>query len=501
MSTGALPRDSSSTGALHRVAAWIALPGTIVVLLTNLAAGVRGDIGVLISLLAFTAWALVPYGVLHALGRQTRQPWLVIGAGLFATALEVGIRLSVFVFPRGSTAALALIFSPLTALFVAMPLGAATGWLVSRAAATGARLLTAVVVTLGLCVLALITLGLARPDLFPSTVYARRRALARIGEVGVHVGNDMFESVPVDAPHGWYLTGDFDGQPGDELASISRDEVQLFDGQTLQLQSTRALGGDAARWNWFSRLARSGGDLVRVDTGGGFQETQVLALDGTLRFRYHPDDKLPPNALPAADLDGDGDTEFYASTQAYLARLDGAGREVWRQPQPSTQIVGLHPASSTGPAWLLTRVYGRPLVLWTPQGTRIAEVPERDTSYRDVLGIVEWRGRRLIAYGGDALTLRDADGTTQFEWQVPDMRIVGAWAARFTIDQEPMLIVQAMADRDTHRARLQIVDAAGTLRYDDVADQLSQILIAQHADGTGTLLASMPALHALRLRH
>ena len=485
---------------VSRLASWTALPGAAIVLLTSLVAGLSEDAGVLVSLLAFTAWALIPYAVLHVIGRAMQRPWPVLGAGLAAAALELGIRLSVFVFPQGSTAPIALVFSPLMVLLGAMPVGAAAGWLVGRAAAIGSPKLTVLSMIAGVCALALTTLGVARPDLFPTTVYSRHKALARIGAPGIRIGDEAFASVPVDAPEGWYLTGDFDGRPGEELAVVDRGTVQLFDGRTLQHQGSRALDGDASRWNWFSHLARSRGDLVRVDTGGGFQETQVLALDGTLRFRYHPDEALPPNALRPADLDGDGETEFYASTQSWLTRLDAAGREVWRQAQRSTEIVALQPASALGPAWVVSRVYGQPLVIWSPDGTRITEVPERDQHYRPVLGIVEWRGQRLIAYGGDQLTLRAQDGSTRFEWAVPDMRCVAADAVRLDAGEEPVLIVQTVADRDTHRARLQIVDAAGAVRYDEIGEQLPRILTMRQDDGTSTVVASLPALHAIQPR-
>ncbi|MFN7980400.1 MAG: hypothetical protein U0Q11_00945 [Vicinamibacterales bacterium] len=485
---------------MARVTSWIALPGAAIVLLTSLVAGISEDAGVLVSLLVFTAWALVPYGVLHVLGRTMRRPWPVMGAGLAATALELGIRLSVFVFPQGSTAPIALVFSPLAVLLGAMPVGAAAGWLVGRAVAAGSPTLTMLSMFAGACALALTTLGVARPDLFPTTVYSRHRALARIGEPGIRIGNDTFVNVAVDAPGGWYLTGNFDGRPGDELAVVDRGTVQIFDGRTLQQQGSRALGGDAARWNWFSHLARSRGELVRIDTGGGFQETQALALDGTLRFRYHPDETLPPNALRDADLDADGETEFYASTQSWLTRLDSAGREVWRQAQRSTEIVALQPASTMGPAWVVSRVYGQPLAIWSPEGAHIADVPERDQHYRQVLGIVEWRGQRLIAYGGERLTLRTPDGSTAFEWSVPDMRCVAADAVRLDAGGEPVLIVQAVADRNVHRARLQIVDAKGTVRYDEVSEQLPHILTMRHDDGASTILASVPSLHAVQLR-
>ncbi len=493
------PRANTELPPADRVS-WAALPGAAIVIITNLVGVAREDAGVLVPLLLFTAWALMPYAVLFAVGHRTRRRHVVIGAGLVAAAFELGIRLSVFVFPSGSTAPIALVFSPALVMLAAMPVGAAAGWLTQRATAKGSRLWSAAAITVGASMLALITLGLARPDLFPTAVYARRRALARIGDPGVRIGGDSFASIDVTTSNGWFLTGEFDGQPGDELAVVDRGEVQTYDGLTLAPSTARALSGEAARWNWYSQLARSGGDLVRVDIGGGFQETQVMSLDGVRRFLYRPDATLPPNALRSADLDGDGDAEFYASTQAWLTRLDAAGREVWRQPQRSTEIVALQPRTPIGPAWVVTRIYGQPLTIWSPDGERLADVPERDTEYRQVLGIIELSGRRLIAYGGAHLTLRTPGGATTFEWQVPDMQVVGVWAVRLTPLNDQVLVVQSVAGRDVRRARLQFIDPSGNVQYDKVTAQLPRVLIIGHADGSGSVLSSTPVLHAIRRR-
>jgi hypothetical protein len=56
----------------------------------------------------------------------------VLGAGIAALTADLRVRESVLLFPRGSTAAVALVFSPAYIAAVVMPLGAAAGWVPGR---------------------------------------------------------------------------------------------------------------------------------------------------------------------------------------------------------------------------------------------------------------------------------------------------------------------------------------------------------------------------------
>src|SRR4051812_19162069 len=97
-----------------RLAWGLATAGFVVVVATSL-------LGEGLGVLAFAAFALVPYAILLLIGRFIRDPWVVGGAGMATLATEIGIRLSVFVYPRGSTAALTLIFSPVFIAIFAIP--------------------------------------------------------------------------------------------------------------------------------------------------------------------------------------------------------------------------------------------------------------------------------------------------------------------------------------------------------------------------------------------
>ena len=466
--------------ASRRAAHWLAGAGSAVVLLTSLLATARADLPALAGLLAFTAWALLPYAVLWTAGPRLRWPGAVTGAGALALAFELGIRLAVFVFPRGSTAAIALVFSPAIVLLVAMPLGGLVGALIAPAVSASRSVWRRLpVLTVSTIALALVTLGVARPDLFPSTVLARQRALERIGPLGVRTGEERFTRQRISRDHGWRMTGNFDAVPGDEVAVVDAGQVQLFDLPAFTPRPPLTLAGEAARWNWFSRLAWTDAGLLRVDGGGGFQETQVYALDGSLRFRYHPDPQLPPNALRAADLDGDGHAEFYAATQDALVQLDGSGREVWRTPLRSGDIVALLPASSLGQAWVVTQTYGDALTIRDSGGRPLATVKSPPGGYRAALGVVEWLGQRLVAFGGAQLTLQSVDGGTAFEWTVPDMAIAGVQVGAHAggASATPLLVVLATADRDSHRARLQLVTPQREVVYDEVSETMPQVLM------------------------
>ena len=102
---------------------------TIVGLIAVAVIGTTGLVASLFSPLSipFILWTLVPYGLLYAVARAVPKPWLIGGAGAAALAVDLGIRAQVFLFARSSTAAIALVFSPIVIAVVAMPAGALVG--------------------------------------------------------------------------------------------------------------------------------------------------------------------------------------------------------------------------------------------------------------------------------------------------------------------------------------------------------------------------------------
>ena len=95
-------RGAGIFSVFERPHAGLALFGIVIVSLTSI-------VGSGFSLLSipFALWSMVPYVVLWVAGRALRDPWPALGAGSAAIAADLGIRAAVFLWPRGSTAAVA----------------------------------------------------------------------------------------------------------------------------------------------------------------------------------------------------------------------------------------------------------------------------------------------------------------------------------------------------------------------------------------------------------
>jgi hypothetical protein len=85
--------------------------------------------GFLVGLLGASA---LPYALCLALLKWTKSVGPALGGTLAIVLLDAWMYWSVFISPRGSTAALGLLFAPLWKLFILLPLGAAVGFAVER---------------------------------------------------------------------------------------------------------------------------------------------------------------------------------------------------------------------------------------------------------------------------------------------------------------------------------------------------------------------------------
>src|SRR5262249_9072134 len=152
----------------------------------------------------FAAYALLPYVVLLVASRLVVDPWIIAGAGSATLAGELGIRASVFLYPRGSTAAIALVFSPVFLTIIALPVGAGVGWLLGRAWRWGILAVRVGVIVVFATLTTATVVGFARPELMPGPVLRRRAALERIGTPRVVTGAATFESAVVVATPAWF---------------------------------------------------------------------------------------------------------------------------------------------------------------------------------------------------------------------------------------------------------------------------------------------------------
>lgn len=470
----------------------VALSGLAFVTVTTL-------LGAGFSLLAlpFAVWAAVPYAVLWVVARRVRRPWVVAGAGAAGFAVDAGIRAAVFVWPRGSTAALALIFSPALVGLVAMPFGAAAGWL---AGGMWRRHLAGrvVVLTLAPIVLGLTILGFARPELFPLAVLRRHAVLERVGPPRVVAGENLFESRTISHRPASYVVGELDDHPGVDVAFVDHAGADVHDTTTLAKTARVEFGGGQV-WGSFSTLARlPDGRLAVVDTGGGFSRTLVKDLNGVVLWEYRPDPALAPDALRPADLDADGVVEFYGVSTESIARLGADGRELWRQPSRMASLIALLPQEGERPAWIVGLEYGRKWTVWGTDGRVLAERPvaERDSP---VTAIDSFAGRLLI-HGGRTVRGYDLAGTPRLELPFGEFTLSEAHGVRLSVARPPYAALVGATDRFTQRYRVLIVGAEGVV-YDEITDQYPRLIAARRADGSDALFVrSGTTLRLMRMR-
>jgi len=313
----------------------------------------------------------------------------------------------------------------------------------------------------------------------------------------VVTGADAFETETVTEGRTVRQTGEFDGAPGEDVALIDFAGVQLLNAATLVVEQRLELDGQLrSRWTPASRLVRLGGTLVIVDTGGGLDDTRVRDLDGTERWRYRPHSDVPATSLVPADLDGDGETEFYATITSFAVRLDETGDQVWRTPFSVGRIAATAPRSHRDPGWIVAEGQGQ-MVVWDDAGTRLAGVTMKDAR---PIGVIDWPDGRYVLAGGSAVRAIGLDGTVVFDWAVANMTVIAALPVLLEPGTPPAVALIAASPRETNRWRLQIVSRESTLFYDELLDTPTELLKARGADGTDRLFLDRASLFALRRR-
>jgi len=476
------------------VAESIACAGIALVLATSAVAGAFS-----LGALVFAGWALVPYAVFLLLTRRIADKWSLTFAAVALLVAELYIRAEVFHFPKSSTAALVLMFSPLYLTCFVLPAGLGVGWLTGwawRRAGVAGR--AALVVAGAACLLAG-GVAYVRPGLLPGGAGRLVSAKERIGSPRVVAGEGFFTKTRWSEGTAWHQVGEFDGTPGTEIARIEASAVALLDPSTGTEKVRIALGDQARRkWNWFSRLVRDGSEVLIVQTGGGYQDVEVIDLEGRSRWSFRPHPALPPIALLPRDLDRDGRPDFYAASKGSVYRLDSSGKIVWERTTPGI-VTALDVAEAGGgQPGLVMAGDGRSLRLWTATGdlVKTLELPDQDDRYK----IIDWPETRSLIGGSDSVKVLDLEGRPLFRHALGDFRHQDSFAVRLGGDDTAaFLVVVATAPREVGYWRLLVFSKAGQIVYDEI---LARSMSAQAAPDGGAgrqmLLLSGDGLSAYR---
>ena len=450
--------------------------------------------------IAFILWSLLPFGMLWIAARVITNPWVIGGAGAAALTVEAGIRAGVFLYPRGSTAAIALVFSPLWIAIIALPAGALLGWAMGYVFTRTGVAVRAASTVAALAALALAFIAFARPELLPTAVIKRQQALEVIGEPRIVMGGDRYTRVLVRNVSAWLMPGEFDGQPGDELAIVDHQGAEVIDATSLERKLFIPFEGERrVNWRGTSRLLRTGSGFVVAQTGGGYSTTEVVNLDGSPRWSFAPDPKLPPTAMLPADLDRDGEVEFYASATKEVTRLDADGAKVWSRDATLSHIVAVRPRDRGQPSWVVATRHGAGIDIWNDAGDRIANLPWPDGR---VHGVVEWPSERVVIVGDRSIRGVSADGANRFDIPIePTMSLTQVAAWKPDAGSPPLLAVVAGGDRYVRRWRLLIYQAQQPV-YDEVFDAVPQLHAVERAGGAATLFVVVDgALWQMRSVH
>jgi hypothetical protein len=98
------------------------------VLLHFYTAAFKTEGGLTSFLVALVLWSCLPYAVSAALAMLQRTQVFGLGGAAACLAADVFMHYSVFIAPKGSTAAMGLLFMPLWNLLALGPAGAAIAW-------------------------------------------------------------------------------------------------------------------------------------------------------------------------------------------------------------------------------------------------------------------------------------------------------------------------------------------------------------------------------------
>lgn len=116
---------------------WLTVAAPLLALLLGVVHGasllLTGEGGLDSFLFMLLAASLLPYVVCFLLAKLANNIGAALGGLLAVSVLDAAMYWSVFVQPRGSTAALGLLFAPVWKLFVALPVGALIGFAIDAA--------------------------------------------------------------------------------------------------------------------------------------------------------------------------------------------------------------------------------------------------------------------------------------------------------------------------------------------------------------------------------
>jgi len=202
--------------------------------------------------------------------------------------------------------------------------------------------------------------------------------------------------------------------------------------------------------------------------------------------------------MTPADLDEDGQTEFYVSDTKGVARLDESGREVWGRDKPMANIIGVLPRTNGIGASVVTFRFPDALTVWNEAGH--STIDTRITANAPVIGAMSWHGDPVVLVGGPTLRALGFDGVTRFEVPFGDFRVQEALPVTISAGEPASLAIVGGAPRGIDRWRFVLLSPSREPRYESILGAPVRLLTAKHAEGYDTLLLAGSTLQVLKPR-
>jgi hypothetical protein len=435
------------------------------------------------SALFVAGLSLIPGIALYLIGKLSRKSPLafwgaVAGSTGFALWAHGSMNLA-----ASSTAAIGLLFIPVYCLGYAIA-GAVIGWIVQksiqpepvRRLIAWAACVGAVIVPLG-SVLQDQAEIVQRESKFP-TVSVREIPLVKRTVYGCcEIGR--IEDLAL---------GNFDSEPGQEVALLGGDFNVVLDAATYAVKSkTRMAKLECDRCvGMYSRIAADGGDSFVVASSDG-----VVDKAGQILWRL---DHSSFTKIAALLLPNEGGLTFFSSEiPSQIKRHDARGAVLWTFEGPVSHVEIFEkpdgerlPAAtiSTGNSselWVfsLDGKISQKIALpkWANQVTSVAW-PSRGNilaGSRSWIGVLDAEGKQVL--------LHQIEGTSFNPYHGPD-----GVAVRFDRTAGPYLAVMSHGSSGYARSVLLVFDPQGRLVWQEELNKLRAILAVPRADGRGEVL-------------
>gem|GEM_PF-5121023 len=478
------------------------------------------------SLVLQSAWFVVPCLVWYSIVRKIKSGAIVIISGAILLLYNLYIVVSLYFVPIADyqNAAHVAAFSPLIGVLVVIPTALFSGWLINALAslipvtpsAESRKKILKTSLILGAATLLLIHKSLIRLV----------NVEARIGEPRVVLGGETFKKTGF-TNSGEISVGDFDGDSLEEMAadyqmpdyhkkirlldvlhpSIRMPEsceirkIRLLDTHDFSVKKewliSETLSGKIGSLPFLAKLKRDKGiEVYFLDRMNRYDDSYSLYdLKGNAIWRRTfrcGQFFSAAGSIQGADLDNDGEMEFYGESNGGLCRVDARGRVQWTVEQ-FIEKAYLLPAKNGNPAMIFVKAFGDTdgptdhmlqfyrMQLWSIKGKLVREFKfDKDASW---LSLITWKDSYCFAtaknpYGGRGFYIFDLTGATVFEGTViKDMKYEQALSVRFAPDEKPYLVVRATGGGSVNRQGIDIYSSDGKLVYREIFKQTGDSFI------------------------